>query len=85
MCIYTVFTDCHSSSHYWQPLELGGGCVIVFPEEELEQLMETEPGLARDWDPVYGDRMVKLVFIGQNLDKKAIAEALDACLAKWPP
>lgn len=50
------------------------------PAEELEVLMEQEPGLARDWDPKYGDRMVKLVFIGQNLDKKALSDALDACL-----
>lgn len=49
------------------------------PKEELEELMRQEPGLAADWDPVYGDRMVKLVFIGQNLDKKAITEALDKC------
>lgn len=49
------------------------------PAEELEVLMEQEPGLARDWDEKYGDRMVKLVFIGQNLDKKAISEALDNC------
>ncbi|MDE6198055.1 MAG: GTP-binding protein [Muribaculaceae bacterium] len=49
------------------------------PEEELEVLMEQEPGLARDWDDTYGDRMVKLVFIGQNLDKKALKEVLDKC------
>ncbi|MDE5662042.1 MAG: GTP-binding protein, partial [Muribaculaceae bacterium] len=49
------------------------------PKEELEVLMEQEPGLARDWDDTYGDRMVKLVFIGQNLDKKALKEALDKC------
>ena len=39
-------------------------------------------GLARDWDDVYGDRMIKLVFIGQHLDRDAIASALDACLEK---
>ena len=44
--------------------------------------METEPGLARDWDPVYGDRMVKLVFIGRDIDRAAIEAALDRCLDK---
>lgn len=51
------------------------------PEEELQQLMMTEPGLAKDWDPVYGDRMIKLVIIGQKLDREAIENMLDACLA----
>lgn len=51
------------------------------PEDELQRMLATEPGLAKDWDPEYGDRMEKLVFIGQNLDKKAITDALDACLA----
>ena len=49
-------------------------------EDELRTLMMREPGLMRDWDPVYGDRMIKLVIIGQNLDKAAITEALDDCL-----
>lgn len=52
------------------------------PAEELEVLKEQNPGLERDWDPQYGDRMVKLVFIGQNLDKKALTEELDKCLSK---
>lgn len=51
------------------------------PEEELRQLKEMDPNIEKDWDPVYGDRMIKLVFIGQNLDRKALTEALDACLA----
>ena len=50
------------------------------PEEDLMILKEREPGLERDWDEKYGDRMEKIVFIGRNLDKKAIAAALDACL-----
>lgn len=49
------------------------------PEEELKLLMAQEPGLARDWDDVYGDRMVKLVFIGRDMDKEAICKALDIC------
>ncbi len=51
------------------------------PEDELERFFETEPGLKRDWDPEYGDRMDKLVFIGRGMDKEAIIKGLDGCLA----
>lgn len=50
------------------------------PEEDLIALMQQEPGLMRDWDEHYGDRMEKLVFIGQNLDKEQLTRDLDACL-----
>lgn len=55
------------------------------PADELAQLMETEPGLKEEWDPYYGDRMVKLVIIGQHLDRQAVTEALDACLTPFKP
>ena len=42
--------------------------------------MMQEPGLMRDWDEKYGDRMIKLVFIGQHLDKEQITHDLDECL-----
>ncbi len=51
------------------------------PEDQLVQMMRTDPALARDWDPVYGDRMIKLVFIGQHLDREALTRSLDDCLA----
>lgn len=51
------------------------------PADELARLMETEPGLKRDWDPEYGDRMIKLVFIGKDLDPEKLSEQLDNCLA----
>ena len=50
------------------------------PEEDLVKLMQQEPGLMRDWDEKYGDRMIKLVFIGQHLDKEQLTRDLDACL-----
>ena len=43
-------------------------------------MMERDAKLRRDWDPVYGDRMEKLVFIGQHLDKSALAALLDDCM-----
>lgn len=52
------------------------------PQDELERFFATEPGLLRDWDEKYGDRMDKLVFIGRDMDKKSITSLLDACLAE---
>ena len=52
----------------------------TMPPQELYQLMQSEPGLVRDWDEKVGDRMIKLVFIGQKLDKHHLAQDLDDCL-----
>ena len=53
------------------------------PQDELEQLLAREPGLMKDWDPVYGDRMQKIVFIGKNMDKEEIIKLLDSCTQKF--
>lgn len=50
------------------------------PDDEFKELVAQDPSILRDWDENYGDRMIKIVFIGQHLDRKAITEALDNCL-----
>lgn len=57
-----------------------GQWFATMPEDQLETMMAQDPVLRRDWDDNYGDRMQKLVFIGQHLDRQQIADALDACL-----
>ena len=54
----------------------------TMPEEQLRVMMERDKNLRRDWDPVYGDRMQKIVFIGQHLDKDGLAALMDSCLAE---
>ena len=57
-----------------------GQWYATMPKDELDQMMAQNPQLRNDWDDQYGDRMQKLVFIGQHLDKDQITEALDFCL-----
>jgi len=59
-----------------------GQWYATMPDDELREMVLREPGLLLDWDPVYGDRMVKLVFIGQHLDKDFITAELDKCLGE---
>ena len=57
-----------------------GQWYATMPEKERKALYERNPQLEKDWDDKYGDRMQKIVFIGQKLDRKAIEAQLDQCL-----
>ena len=63
-----------------QKLTEAGLWYATAPQEELVQLMQDDPSFMRDWDPEYGDRMIKIVFIGQNMDKEQLTRELDECL-----
>ena len=62
-----------------------GQWYATMPEDQLQRLLDAKPKLRADWDEVYGDRMQKLVFIGQHMNKDMknfLKEALDGCLVK---
>ena len=63
-------------------LKNAGQWYATMPKQQLDAMIAQDPVLAADWDPEYGDRMQKLVFIGQNLDKAYIKEELDKCLTE---
>ena len=60
-------------------IKSSGQWFATMPKEDLEQFLENNPRVRKDWDEKYGDRINKLVFIGQDLDKEAITKALDDC------
>ena len=59
-----------SQTGYW---------IASAPENELKQMIEQEPDILKDWDQEVGDRMVKLVFIGKDMDKEAIIKEMEEC------
>ncbi|MBO4456839.1 MAG: GTP-binding protein [Butyrivibrio sp.] len=56
--------------------------VAAFEEEERQKVIEAYPDIMDEWDEVYGDRMNQIVFIGKEIDKDAITDRLDDCLAE---
>ena len=52
------------------------------PPEDLQQFMIANPQILNDWDDLYGDRMQKLVFIGQKMDRDELIRQLDDCIVK---
>ncbi|MBO8457137.1 MAG: GTP-binding protein [Spirochaetes bacterium] len=60
-----------SPSGYW---------LATASKKELEEAMKEDPRIKKDWDDKVGDREIKLVFIGQKMDKEKIIRDLDSCL-----
>lgn len=58
-----------------------GQWIASAPEKEQKAILAENPEIAKEWDEIVGDRMIKLCIIGQNLDKEKISAELDACLA----
>ena len=56
--------------------------IDTLPDFEKKQYIAENPDIKKDWDEKVGDRMVKLVFIGQKMDKEKITKLLDDCLDK---
>ena len=83
MCYFTdEFDICYLFEQAGKQMSLknAGQWYATMPENQLADMLRSDPTLAADWDETYGDRMQKLVFIGQNLDKAYIKKELDACL-----
>ena len=59
--------------------------VASAPEDEMQRIVEANPEVLKDWDPVLGDRMTKLCFIGRHMDRAALEQGLDECLVSWDP
>lgn len=58
-----------------------GQWVATAPQRVRQKMMKEDPTLVADWDEEVGDRMIKVVFIGHDMDKEAIIKSLDKCLA----
>ena len=61
-------------------LRQAGQWYATMPQDELKPILARDKRLQADWDDEYGDRMQKLVFIGQNMDTEDLKEKLQACL-----
>ena len=60
-------------------LSEAGYWLATAPKEELDQMIKQNPEILKDWDNEVGDRITKLVFIGQKMDKNQIFEELKKC------
>ena len=83
VCYFKEYRDMsylYEQAGVQQKLTEAGLWYATAPQEDLVQLMQEDPSFMRDWDPEYGDRMVKIVFIGQHMDIPQLTRELDNCL-----
>ena len=57
-----------------------GEWIVAMPKAQQKVIFQNNPEVLKEWDPIYGDRMIKLVFIGKGMDKDDIIESLDKAL-----
>lgn len=57
-----------------------GPWVASLPKDQIEQILLENADIRADWREDVGDRIIKLVFIGKNMDKNNIVKMLDECL-----
>ncbi|MCR4860083.1 MAG: GTP-binding protein [Bacteroidales bacterium] len=83
LCYFSADPDkCYlfETSGKQKSIKDAGYWFATMPRDELQEMMRRDAKLRRDWDPEYGDRMNKIVFIGQNLDRELIESLMDGCL-----
>ncbi|MBR4366172.1 MAG: GTP-binding protein, partial [Bacteroidaceae bacterium] len=83
VCYFKEYRDMsylYEQAGVQQKLTEAGLWYATAPQEDLVQLMQEDPSFMRDWDPEYGDRMIKIVFIGQHMDIPQLTRELDNCL-----
>lgn len=61
-------------------LQGAGEWVAAYPEDERNEVLEDDPEMMERWDPLYGDRMNEIVFIGLEMNQDEVAESLESCL-----
>jgi len=83
LCYFSADTDkCYlfETAGKQKSIKDAGYWFATMPQDQLREMMARDAKLRRDWDPEYGDRMNKIVFIGQHLDKELIESLMDGCL-----
>ena len=79
------FTDDYDMSYLFEQagrqlkLTESGYWIASAPKAELDEMIKNNPEILNGWDEQVGDRVIKLVFIGKNMDKERIIEDLSKC------